>query len=89
MRNEYFVKSHNFLKPIVNFFHPCEVSGRENLPDEPVILCPNHSSWWDPVLLISVLRSDYPLRVMAKKQLFHIPILEVESEIAHCFTFPS
>lgn len=76
MRNEYFVKSHNFLKPIVNFFHPCEVSGRENLPDEPVILCPNHSSWWDPVLLISVLRSDYPLRVMAKKQLFHIPILK-------------
>lgn len=76
MKNEYFVKVHNFLRPIVQFFHPCETSGLENLPDEPVILCPNHSSWWDPILLISVLRNDYPLRIMAKKQLFHVPVLK-------------
>ena len=76
MRNEYYGKVHDLLSPIVRFFHPYEVKGLENVPDEPVVLCPNHSSWWDPILVISVLRRDFPLRVMAKKQLFHIPILK-------------
>ena len=76
MSNEYYAKVHDTLKPLVDFLHPCEVCGMENLPDEPVVLCPNHSSWWDPILVISVLRRDYPLRVMAKKQLFGIPVLK-------------
>ena len=76
MNNEYYMKVHAFLKPLIDFLHPCEVRGMENLPDEPVVLCPNHSSWWDPILVISVLRRDYPLRVMAKKQLFGIPVLK-------------
>ena len=75
MRNDYYVKVHKILKPFVDFLHPTEVRGLENLTDEPVLLCPNHSSWWDPILLISVLRRDYPLRVMAKMQLFRIPVL--------------
>ena len=74
MKNDYYIKVHDFLKPIVDFFHPLEVKGMEDLPDEPLVLCPNHSSWWDPILVISALRHDYPLCVMAKKQLFHIPI---------------
>ena len=76
MKNDYYIKVHDFLKPIVDFFHPLEVKGMEDLPDEPLVLCPNHSSWWDPILVISALRHDYPLCVMAKKQLFHIPILK-------------
>ena len=76
MSNEYYAKVHSTLKPFVDFIHPCEVRGLENLPDEPVVLCPNHSSWWDPILVISALRRDFPLRVMAKKQLFHIPVLK-------------
>lgn len=75
MRNAYYSKVHDLLRPIIAFFHPVELKGAENLPDEPVVLCPNHSSWWDPILLIGSLRRDYPLRVMAKKQLFSIPIL--------------
>ena len=76
MNNEYYLKVHHLLKPMVDFLHPCEVRGTENLPDEPVVLCPNHSSWWDPILVISALRPDYPLRIMAKKQLFHVPVLK-------------
>ena len=75
MNNAYYVKIHHLLKPLIDFLHPCEVKGMANLPDEPVVLCPNHSSWWDPILLIGALRCDYPLRVMAKKQLFRIPFL--------------
>jgi 1-acyl-sn-glycerol-3-phosphate acyltransferase len=66
---------YRLLRPIVLLFHPIEVKGLENLPDEPVVLCANHSSAWDPVLLICALRGDFPLRIMAKKQLFSIPLL--------------
>jgi len=77
MRNRYYERVHDILRPIVQFFHPVDVKGLENLPeDEPVLLCANHSSWWDPILLISVLRRDFPLRVMGKKQLFAIPVLK-------------
>lgn len=77
MRNEYYVKVHRILWPIVHFLHPVELKGLENLPDdEPVLLCANHSSWWDPILLISALRRDYPLRIMGKVQLFRIPVLK-------------
>ena len=77
MRNEYYVKVHKLLWPIVHFLHPVELKGLENLPDdEPVLLCANHSSWWDPILLISALRRDYPLRIMGKVQLFRIPVLK-------------
>ena len=76
MKNAYYTKVHDFLKPIVTFFHPLDVKGLENVPDEPVVLCPNHSSWWDPILVIAALRRDYPLVVMAKNQLFRIPVLK-------------
>ena len=76
MRNEYYVKVHDYLKPFVDFLHPLDVKGLDDVPDEPLVLCPNHCSWWDPILLISALRRDYPLQVMAKKQLFHIPVLK-------------
>ena len=76
MKNEYYRKVHDLLRPFVWFIHPVEIRGLENVPEEPVIICPNHSSWWDPILLISALRHDYPLRVMAKKQLFAVPVLK-------------
>ena len=39
------------------------------------MLCANHSSAWDPVLFVAAIRTGYPLRIMAKKQLLNIPIL--------------
>ena len=63
------------IRPFVLLLHPLDVQGRENLPDEPVVICANHSSGWDPVLLVCALASDFPLRIMAKEQLFKIPII--------------
>ena len=61
--------------PILRFFHPLEVSGLENLPASGAMLCPNHSSLWDPVLLAITTPIDYHLRIMAKEELFRIPLL--------------
>lgn len=76
MKNEYYEKTHRILWPFVHLVHPVDTKGLENLtPDEPVLLCANHSSWWDPILLISCLDKTYPLRIMGKMQLFKIPVL--------------
>lgn len=51
------------------FVHPITVSGLENLPkDGPFILCCNHISLEDPMLLSTLTRRD--IRYMAKSELF-------------------
>lgn len=56
--------------------HPViRVSGRENIPDGPVILCCNHSSFSDPIFVIVCSNLPELPRTMAKKELLHIPFL--------------
>lgn len=69
---------YSFLKVLVKILvYPIfrvEVHGRENLPDEgPFILCGNHWSNWDPVMLAGAI--DKPISYMAKRELFDIKIL--------------
>lgn len=61
--------------PIFRFFQPVTVEGLENLPRQGALLCPNHSSNWDPVLLVITLPIDYRLHIMAKESLFRIPVV--------------
>lgn len=50
-----------------------EVQGLERVPRRgPVVLCSNHISWWDPVILGCLL--NRPVRFMAKKELFRYPV---------------
>ena len=78
----------SFLKFLVHIF--CQVVffvkliGKENLPSEgPVILAVNHTSLWDPpVLIASVPRH---MRVMAKKELFDHKMLSPILKIADAF----
>lgn len=60
---------------IVGILHPTEVIGMEKLPKSGVLLCPNHSSNWDPVLIGTKLPVNYRLHVMAKEELFRNPVL--------------
>ncbi|WP_455582698.1 lysophospholipid acyltransferase family protein [Dysosmobacter sp.] len=61
--------------PIVFFFHPVQVEGLETLPSGGVLLCANHASNWDPLLLGLSLPIDYHMRPMAKDSLFRVPLL--------------
>ncbi|MBE6757318.1 MAG: 1-acyl-sn-glycerol-3-phosphate acyltransferase [Ruminococcaceae bacterium] len=57
------------LRPIVLLTHPCKLVGREKIPaDGKVILCSNHLSNWDPVLLL--LSQPRRIAFMAKEELF-------------------
>ena len=49
--------------------------GKENIPDGAAIVCANHSSFIDPILMLLALGIDCPARVIAKAELFKVPIL--------------
>ncbi|MCC5893683.1 lysophospholipid acyltransferase family protein [Exiguobacterium sp.] len=54
-----------------------EYVGRENVPlDGSMIVCSNHQSNWDPVLLAGAMPKQRQLRFFAKKELFNVPVLK-------------
>lgn len=75
MRNDFYGKVWRVLRPLVLFFRPVELRGTEYLEDEAAILCANHSSAWDPILLVLAMPQTFRVRIMAKKQLFSIPVV--------------
>ncbi|MCD7947478.1 MAG: 1-acyl-sn-glycerol-3-phosphate acyltransferase [Oscillospiraceae bacterium] len=61
--------------PFFNLVHPCRVIGREHIPAGGALICANHSSYADPVMLCFVFRRRYPLHFMAKAELMRVPFL--------------
>ncbi|WP_215141505.1 lysophospholipid acyltransferase family protein [Exiguobacterium qingdaonense] len=54
-----------------------EFIGREHVPmDGSILVCSNHQSNWDPVLLACAIPKERPLRFFAKKELFSVPVLK-------------
>ena len=69
-----FVKA--VLKPFVWCLMPFTSKGKENIPEGAVMLCSNHASNWDPVLLyLDLCNKRSELAVMAKKELMSVPLL--------------
>ena len=61
--------------PIIHLLFPCRVVGLEDFPKEGALLCANHASGWDPIIIALNLPRDSRLTVMAKDSLFRIPLL--------------
>ncbi len=62
--------------PIVQLLWPFRTKGMENTPKGAAIVCANHQSNLDPVLMALSFGYKFPLRFMSKKELFDIPILK-------------
>ena len=73
--NGFFVVVYYVLGFLLRIIHPTTVEGLEKLPKSGVLLCSNHSSNWDPVLLGLRLPVNYRLHAMAKEELFKNPVL--------------
>jgi len=58
------------LTPIFRLLYRIKVTGIENLPDGAAVVCCNHTSLLDPVLLAVGFGHKIPLCFMAKKELF-------------------
>ena len=66
---------YTIVAPIFHLLFPCRTVGLENLPEGGALLCANHVSGWDPLVIGLNLPRDSRLTVMAKDQLFRIPLL--------------
>ena len=63
------------LCPIFRLLYRIKVTGRENMPSGAAVVCCNHTSWIDPVLLSLGLGPKVQLCYMGKKEVFKNPIL--------------
>ena len=68
--NRFFVFVYYLVGFVTRLLHPVTVEGLERLPRNGVLLCPNHSSDWDPFLIALSLPKNYRLHIMAKEELF-------------------
>lgn len=73
--NRLFVFIYYVVGFVAGILHPVSVEGMEKLPESGVLLCPNHSSNWDPILVALKLPVNYRLHIMAKEELFQNPLL--------------
>lgn len=73
--NRLFVFIYYVVGFVTSILHPTSVEGMERLPRSGVLLCPNHSSNWDPILVALRLPINYRLHIMGKEELFKNPLL--------------
>lgn len=73
--NKFVVFFQKVLGPMIRLFMPMDIQGLENLPPEGALICPTHSSNWDPVMMVLALPVGYPIQAMAKESLFKIPLV--------------
>ena len=73
--NGIFVFIYYLVGLICRILHPTSVEGMEHLPASGALLCPNHASNWDPILVALRLPINYRLHIMAKEELFRYPLL--------------
>ena len=66
--NGFFVCIYYLVNLVAGILHPVTIIGRENLPEHGALLCPNHNSNWDPVLVALKVPVNYRLHLMAKKE---------------------
>lgn len=68
--NLFFTVVYYLGRALLSVLFPATVEGLDRLPRNGVLLCPNHSSNWDPILIALRLPVNYRLHIMAKKELF-------------------
>ena len=74
--NGFFVLAYYLVGLVVRILHPVTIEGMDKLPESGVLLCSNHSSNWDPLVIGLNLPKNYRLHAMAKAELFENPILD-------------
>lgn len=63
------------VRPLIRLIFPFRAVGVENVPEGGALLCANHASGWDPILIALALPNDSRLSFMGKEELFRNPLL--------------
>ncbi|MGI5971941.1 MAG: lysophospholipid acyltransferase family protein [Oscillospiraceae bacterium] len=61
--------------PFFNLLFPTKCVGLENIPEGSALLCANHTSYLDPVMLAIAIRLKNAPCFMAKAELMRVPVL--------------
>ena len=64
-----------FIRVIFFMLFFYKVIGRENVPQGAAIVCPNHSSLIDPIVVSLACGIDHHIYYVAKIELFRVPVL--------------
>lgn len=80
-----FKRLYTVLYPIFRLIYPLKVVGHENIPEGPVVICPNHTYWNDPFCVVFSFGKQFPMRAMAKMEIIKWPI--VGPILAKCGVF--
>ena len=75
------------LGRVLLWLYRVETRGAGELPQNGVLLCPNHASDIDPVLIALCLPRRYCLHFMAKAELFEKPFVSCSSARSARFPF--
>lgn len=67
----------------MRIFFKIHVTGKENIPDAPYIIAPNHESLLDPPLAGMIFKKD-DVAFMAKQELFDTPVIGIWSRAVGC-----
>ena len=59
----------------IGIFCRIDISGRENIPEGSAMICANHSAMLDPFLIAFAFGMNSQMHVVAKAELFRIPVL--------------
>lgn len=73
--NRFYQVVYTVLRPLLRLLFPMRVVGLERVPEGGCLICPNHASGWDPILVALALPRDSGVVFMAKEQLFRTPLL--------------
>ena len=61
--------------PYFRLIHPVHAVGRENIPEGPAVICPNHTTAGDPFYVVFAFGFRWPMRAMAKVQIMRLPFI--------------
>ncbi len=73
--NRFFHWFYLLARPCVKLLMPFRAVGVENIPSGGALLCANHASAWDAILIALAMPNDSSLAFMAKEELFRNGIL--------------
>jgi 1-acyl-sn-glycerol-3-phosphate acyltransferase len=71
----FFRVAFRLASPVIRFFRPFEVIGKENMIKGAAMVCSNHSAMIDPFQIALAFGIDDNVHVIAKIELFKIPVI--------------
>lgn len=73
--NRFFSTIHFIVRPFVKLLMPFRAVGLEKIPEGGALLCANHTSGWDAILIALSLPRNCRMTFMGKEELFRNPLL--------------